>query len=346
MESISAKLYSHDQYKKDEHTNLIFELTNHTKLPLHVLKWNTPLEGLKSDCLAVSKNGRRISYDGLLIKRGQPRPEDFVALQPGQSASSKINVGAAYNIASAGKIKVDYNPEKLTLLNEQPTGDSLAKSLPAGVAKKVQKKIETKPASFTIRGGTKQQLPIGAQLRQADQKKEAMAKKKPKPVVGLMPCVFKGGTSDQQDIVNKAHQNGYDLTLNVLKEMANNSEYKLWFGKYSGSRFKKVKNDYKKIRAEFEAKQFTYDLTSQGCDTGVFAYTYKGGTTIWLCDGFWQAPDTGTDSRAGTLVHERSHASAFTDDIVYGQEGCKKLAISAPAQAVNNADTHEYFAKG
>jgi len=56
-------------------------------------------------------------------------------------------------------------------------------------------------------------LPIGAQLRQFDQKKEAMAKKKPKPAAGLMPCLFKGGTSDQQDIVNKAHQNGYNLTL-------------------------------------------------------------------------------------------------------------------------------------
>jgi len=74
MESISAKLYSHDQYKKDEHTHLIFELTNHTKQPLHILKWNTPLEGLKSDCLSVNKNGKRVSYDGLLIKRGQPGP--------------------------------------------------------------------------------------------------------------------------------------------------------------------------------------------------------------------------------------------------------------------------------
>jgi len=346
MESISAKLYSHDQYKKDEHTNLIFELTNHTKQPVHILKWNTPLEGLRSDCLSVNKNGKKVSYDGLLIKRGQPGPNDFVTLQPGQSTSSKINVGEAYNIASPGKVKVDYKPEKLTVLNEQPTGESLAKSLPLGKAKKVRKKIETKPATFTIKGGTKQQLPIGAQLRQSDQKKEAMAKKKPKPAAGLMPCLFKGGTPDQQDIANKAHQNSYGLTLDVLKGMANNIEYKLWFGKYTKTRFNKVKGDYKKIRKEFEDKQFTYDLTGQGCESGVFAYTYKGGSTIWLCDAFWAAPDTGTDSRAGTIVHERSHASAFTDDIAYGQDGCKQLAISAPAQAINNADSHEYFAKG
>ena len=83
--------------------------------------------------------------------------------------------------------------------------------------------------------------------------------------------------------------------------MANNLEYKLWFGKYTKTRFNKVKGDYKKIKAGFEEKQFTYDLTGQGCDTGVFAYTYKGGTTIWLCDAFWQAPDTDTDSRQALL---------------------------------------------
>lgn len=346
MNSITVKLYSHDQYRKDEQTNLIFELTNHTKQPVHVLKWNTPLEGLKSDCLVVNKNGKPVRYDGLMIKRGQPGPGDFVTLQPGQSVNSKIDVGEAYNISSPGLVKVDYKPEKLTFLNEQPTEVSLAKSLLAGTSVK-KLKIETRQASFTIKGGTKPRLPIGAQLRQSEQKKKVPAKKKAVPAVaGLLPCVFKGGTADQKAIVHTAHQNGYNLTLNVLTSMANNPEYKLWFGKYAKVRFNKVKNDYNKIRTDFENKQFTYDLSLQGCGSGVYAYTYKGGSTIWLCEAFWAAPDTGTDSRAGTLVHEHSHASAYTDDIAYGQDGCKQLARSNPAKAINNADSHEYYAKG
>jgi len=40
-----------------------------------------PLEGLKSDCLSVNKNGKKVSYDGMLIKRGEPGPGDFVTLQ-------------------------------------------------------------------------------------------------------------------------------------------------------------------------------------------------------------------------------------------------------------------------
>ena len=56
---------------------------------------------------------------------------------------------------------------------------------------------------------------------------------------------------------------------------------------------------------------------------------------------------TGTDSKAGTLIHEMSHFTvvAGTDDYVYGQAGAKNLAITNPNNAVNNADNHEYFAE-
>ena len=36
---------------------------------------------------------------------------------------------------------------------------------------------------------------------------------------------------------------------------------------------------------------------------------------------------------------------ASTNDDVYGQAGAKNLAITNPAQAVDNADNHEYFAE-
>ena len=34
---------------------------------------------------------------------------------------------------------------------------------------------------------------------------------------------------------------------------------------------------------------------------------------------------------------------AGTDDHVYGQSGAAEMARTAPARAVNNADSHEYF---
>jgi peptidyl-Lys metalloendopeptidase len=68
---------------------------------------------------------------------------------------------------------------------------------------------------------------------------------------------------------------------------------------------------------------------------------------VCLCNAFWSAPATGTDSKAGTLIHETSHFTvvAGTQDYVYGQSACKSLAISGPNKAINNADSHEYFAE-
>ena len=46
-----------------------------------------------------------------------------------------------------------------------------------------------------------------------------------------------------------------------------------------------------------------------------------------------------------TLVHEWSHAVSSTDDNVYGETACHDLATTDPSKAINNADSHEYFAE-
>jgi hypothetical protein len=161
-----------------------------------------------------------------------------------------------------------------------------------------------------------------------------------------LPCKVLGGIAGRKTIVNNAHQNGYALTSTVLSNMANNADYKTWFGAFTKLRFKKVKTDYQKIKNDFENKEFTYDLSGTDCDSGDYAYTFKGTTTIWLCSSFWSAPHLGSDSQAGTMVHEHSHASAYTDDNAYGPASCKMLAKTNPSKAIRNADSHEYYAKG
>jgi peptidyl-Lys metalloendopeptidase len=82
--------------------------------------------------------------------------------------------------------------------------------------------------------------------------------------------------------------------------------------------------------------------------TNVYAYVYPNQPyKIYLCGAFWAAPLTGTDSKAGTLIHEMSHFDvvANTDDYAYGQTAARNLAASNPDQAIRNADNHEYFAE-
>ena len=86
-----------------------------------------------------------------------------------------------------------------------------------------------------------------------------------------------------------------------------------------------------------------------GCKKkNVYAYVYANQPyTIYLCGVFWSAPMTGTDSKAGTLIHEMSHFNvvASTDDWAYGQTAAKNLASTDPVKAIDNADSHEYFAE-
>ena len=78
-----------------------------------------------------------------------------------------------------------------------------------------------------------------------------------------------------------------------------------------------------KIRDAFANQTVTYNC---GCAENYYAYVYPNSPyEIFLCNLFWTAPATGTDSRYGRYsVHEMSHfnVTAGTDhDHVYGQAG-------------------------
>jgi peptidyl-Lys metalloendopeptidase len=84
------------------------------------------------------------------------------------------------------------------------------------------------------------------------------------------------------------------------------------------------------------------------CKQSYYAYVYPTAPyKIYVCNAFWSAPMTGTDSKAGTLIHEMTHFNvvASTDDWAYGKTAAAALAISNPAKALDNADSHEYFAE-
>ncbi|KAG8740765.1 hypothetical protein FRC10_003923 [Ceratobasidium sp. 414] len=120
------------------------------------------------------------------------------------------------------------------------------------------------------------------------------------------------------------------------------TQYTEWFGTYDNQRYRNVASHFDKIGGQ--ASTNDYDCTCT--EAGVFAYVYPDQPgAVYLCPAFWTAPVTGTDSRAGTIVHENSHfvINGGTKDYAYGQANCRKLAANNPGQAAQNADNHEYF---
>ena len=121
--------------------------------------------------------------------------------------------------------------------------------------------------------------------------------------------------------------------------------YKTWFGAYTAARYSGVTSDYVNLYSAMSTKSFVFYCD---CTDSSYAYVFANQPyKVHLCGAFWSAPALGTDSKAGTLVHETSHFTvvAGTQDYAYGQTACRSLATSNPAHAVHNADSHEYFAE-
>ncbi|KAH7341105.1 hypothetical protein B0J17DRAFT_716261 [Rhizoctonia solani] len=161
---------------------------------------------------------------------------------------------------------------------------------------------------------------------------------------------FVGCSSTRQSQINSAvtaannYVSGASTYLASVTSTASKPRYTTWFGTYNANRLSTVRSHFSLIGTD--ASSTTYDCST--CTMNAYAYVYANQPgRVYLCSAFWNAPNTGTDSKAGTIVHEQSHftVNGGTDDYVYGQTGARSLAQSNPAQAIMNADNHEYFAE-
>ena len=67
-----------------------------------MLKWRTPLDGLRSNCLTVTSNGKKLQYDGIYLKRSDPGPNQYLLVKAGQTVSSTFDVSDAYDMTKTG----------------------------------------------------------------------------------------------------------------------------------------------------------------------------------------------------------------------------------------------------
>jgi peptidyl-Lys metalloendopeptidase len=170
------------------------------------------------------------------------------------------------------------------------------------------------------------------------------------PITTLGTLAFSKCDSTQMATVQQAVSASNNMAVDSLNYLTNTTpsgtaRYTTWFGAFSSNGWNTAKSHYTSIKDVFDTKTLTVDC---GCKKTYYAYVYPNQPyTVYVCKAFWAAPMTGTDSKGGTLIHEISHftAVAGTDDWVYGQSGAKSLAISDPNKALNNADSHEYFAE-
>jgi peptidyl-Lys metalloendopeptidase len=122
--------------------------------------------------------------------------------------------------------------------------------------------------------------------------------------------------------------------------------YTTWFGAFSSAGWDTAHTHFDAIANAFATQHITVDCSCK--QKNVYAYVNPNQPyVITVCGAFWTAPTSGTDSKAGTFVHEMSHfiTTANTNDWAYGKTACMSLAQTNPTEALDNADSHEYFAE-
>ncbi|HXU47301.1 MAG TPA: M35 family metallo-endopeptidase [Thermoanaerobaculia bacterium] len=321
-----------------------FTLTNRSAETQRVLKWNTPLEGLYSDLFRVVHAGREVPYIGVLVKRGTPKPDDYVTLAPGGSTSAEIDLAKGYALAETGS----YEVRLATIVRHAPAnGGTLAPERVRASA------LRTAPATFELTEG--RQAPA---LAPAPLATPRAALPKNGKAAAAKQANFENCTDAQKPDLDEAHQSatnlaaGSTLAIEVTPEAKRSAapRYKTWFGAYTAARYATVDTHYQKIYDALLNQQITFNCQCNDVPDPANTYAYVFANQpyrIHLCALFWAAALEGTDSRSGTLIHETSHFDvvAGTGDHVYGQSAAKTLAIGDPDQAIDNADNHEYFAE-
>ena len=317
---------------KDEDVVLKVTITNTSSTPQYVLKWHTPFGGVEDHLFDVTRDGVKLPYLGRHYKRPAPTAKDYYLLKPGASHSSRVELSSMYDMSVTGDYSIRYHAESVNLFTaSHDSRGVVATSAEIG-------EMASAPVSLWINGIHARGTKIGEPFDLAKQGSN------PSPA-GLS---FSACTSSQASTITSA--------INAAKTMANNSvsyfnagtagtRYKKWFGTYSSTRYATAKSHFANIKVALDSKPVVVDCS---CKQSYYAYVYPTQPyKIYVCNAFWSAPMSGTDSKGGTLVHELSHFNvvAGTDDHAYGQSAAASLAISNPTRALDNADSHEYFAE-
>jgi peptidyl-Lys metalloendopeptidase len=294
-------------------------ITNPNKNTIRILRWYTPFDGVKEDLFFVTVNGKAVAYTGADYKRPAPTDKDYIMLKSGETLETTIDLAGFYDFSESGYYQITYNAESLNIFSKETNilegEDTLASNGVQVWVSGRETKAPTTPTVDNVSGTT-----------------------------GFTGCSATG----RQSALLTARDNAYTYSLDSLNYLNTGTvgpRYTTWFGKYSSSNYNTVRSHFSSITDAMNNAPVTFNCT---CTDSAYAYVYSNQPyTIYLCNAFWSAPATGTDSKAGTLIHEMSHFSvvAGTADYAYGQTAAKRLAQQNPKRAIKNADSHEYFAE-
>uniref|UniRef100_A0A1X7UFG0 Lysine-specific metallo-endopeptidase domain-containing protein n=1 Tax=Amphimedon queenslandica TaxID=400682 RepID=A0A1X7UFG0_AMPQE len=304
-----------------------FEFTNNANEDLYLLKRNTPLEGLRSQFVSVSLDGRPLKYEGIIMRRAPPTKDEFVLLKAGESISTTVQITDAFSIDTDGLYTVQYSRPLQYLSGNEINLLSIGKLRESFVHESTQLYLEDTSALM----------------------KPKIEEVKIDYTVYIESCSdasFSNGDNNNSQTL-EAHKklcSGSDTARGQVGENINIST--TWFGAYDATRTAAAQKVYSDIKTGLTNTAVTYYNDGPDCGANTYAYIWTNiKDTVYLCSEYYNSQtscSTTGESKEGTLIHEWSHLFGDTDDHAYGRSDCKELAEDNPANAVENADNYCY----
>jgi len=316
----------------DQEVMVDLTFTNTGSETVRLLKWFVPDGDLEDSVFMVMRDGKPVQYVGPHYKRGVPTLQDTVTLEPGATLTRSVDIAGYYDFSASGVYTIQYGAvgAEFVAAQDRRFRPDLAKGL-----------------AMMAEDGS---LASNETAMWIDGRANALPEHS-------FASIAKAGSIGYSGRCSSSQQSTLVSAVNAARTMASNSltylngtpgskpRYTTWFGTYSSSSWSTVRSHYTNIVDALNNQPLVLDCS---CNKSYYAYVYPTQPyKVYLCRAFWSAPLTGTDSKGGTLVHELSHFNvvAGTDDWAYGQSAAKQLALSDPAKARDNADSHEYFAE-
>jgi peptidyl-Lys metalloendopeptidase len=292
-----------------------WSLTNDGAASVSLPRWQVPSAELEENVFDISRDGVAVRYYGKLAKRAEPTADDLVAIAPGETIEADVELSRFYRMASAGAYTIEHADRHLPVYA-------------AG-----------EPQVFELRSA-----PVAALRTEQNANADV-----PTPWDSVLPPGYRSCSTSRRTSLSTALNSAQTYAVNAASYLNGGTagpRYTTWFGANNSSRYSTVRSHFTSIRNAIQNRTITFDCSCT--ESGTYAYVYPDSPyVVYLCGAFWSAPNTGTDSRAGTIIHEISHFNvvAGTNDWAYGKSSARSLASSNPSRAVDNADNHEYFAE-
>ncbi|KAF8212821.1 peptidyl-Lys metalloendopeptidase [Mycena galopus ATCC 62051] len=283
----------------------------------------TILHPFETDTFAITdRSGNTPSFKGLVAKYVPAKvvernlESSFTVLAPGASISVTHDLSKAYNFTASGESTYD-----IVASNKFQYVDAASNELVTIHANHAD--IHTAAVSGEL----------------AVARRSSLGKR----------IAYQGCSSSEKTTLVSAASAAQTYTNNaksyLTTQTTTSTRFMIWFGDFTTAHHTTVLSGYTKMAAATYSS-YTFDCLCE--DNSIYAYVYPDEFgNIYLCGVFWYAPLTGTDSQGGTLIHEASHFDnlAHTRDYAYGQDEAKLLAFSRSYEAIENAESYEYFAE-